>query len=403
LSSGTNFFTAVLAARLLTPDAYGSVVIALSVAYSAIGIGRALVGDALLSFSPELHGTNGGSLIRGAMSASGGLGLISGALCAVAALSLSEIRSALLVIAACIFFAMIQDASRYAFLARHRPDLALACDGVWVGAQVLGVAGLILLDDASPEGVLATWGLGAAAGATFGVVVGRFGVGSPLAWVRQSRRLTGWLLGAGVLGQLQAQATIMIVAVAAGKIQLAGFRSVQLLVLMPVAALLVAAAGLVVPRLSESALGGDRSQLRTRIASLCWRFGLLSVAASLVLLALGPSLLSGVFGGSYDQFSPVLLPFAASVVILAVTAPLSAGLRALRQGAALFIAQLAMTMGGLPLIWLGAERAGARGAAWGVTGAVLIQLTMTASLLRAASRRSLDDPAAGVVDRRTGV
>ncbi len=54
LSSGTNFLTAVLAARLLTPESYGSVVLALSVAYSAVGLGRALIGDALLSFAPEL-------------------------------------------------------------------------------------------------------------------------------------------------------------------------------------------------------------------------------------------------------------------------------------------------------------------------------------------------------------
>ncbi len=302
--------------------------------------------------------------------------------CAAVGLVLDDLRSALLVIAACVVFAVFQDACRYVFLAQHRPDLALACDAVWAGAQGLAVAGLLLRDTSSPELVLATWGFGAAVSALFGGVVARFRWVSPRVWLRLSRRLTGWLLGGGVIGQLQNQAIVMIVALAAGAVQLAGFRSAQLVTLMPVAALLVAVSSLVVPRLARSVSDGDLSGLSDRTRSLAMRFGLASVPLAIVLMVVGGPLLAALFGEGYDEFAPVIVPFAVSIVVLAVTAPLSAGLRALRDGRYLFIAQAAMTMTALPLTWLGAEAAGAHGAAWGVAGAVGVQLVMTALLLR---------------------
>ena len=386
LSSGTNFLTAVLAARLLTPESFGSVVIALSVAYSAVGLGRALIGDALLSFAPELGRAGDTSVARAALSASALLGVAVGVVCAAVGLMLGDLRSPLLVIAAFVGFAVFQDACRYVFLAQHRPDLALACDAVWAGAQALAVAGLLLRDTSSPELVLATWGVGAAASALFGGVVARFRWASPRVWLRLSRRLTGWLLGGGVIGQLQTQAIVMIVAVAAGEVQLAGFRSAQLVTLMPVAALLVAVSSLVVPRLARTVSDGDLSRLSHRTRWLAVRFGLGSVPVAILLVILGGPLLAGLFGDSYDEFAPVIAPFATSIVILAVTAPLSAGLRALRDGRSLFIAQAAMTLTGLPMTWIGAEAAGAEGAAWGVAGAVGVQLVMTAMLLRSRLR-----------------
>ncbi len=382
LSSGTNFLTAVLAARLLTPESYGSVVIALSVAYSAVGLGRALIGDALLSFAPELGRAGDTRIAHAALSASALLGVAAGVVCASVGLMLGELRSSLLVIAACVVFAVFQDGCRYVFLAQHRPDLALTCDAVWAGTQGLAVAGLLLRDTSSPELVLATWGLGAASSALFGAVVARFRWVSPRVWLRLSRRLTGWLLGGGVIGQLQNQAIVMIVALAAGEVQLAGFRSAQLVTLMPVAALLVAVSSLVVPRLARSASDGDMSGLSRRTSSLAVRFGLGSVPVAIVLMVVGGPLLAALFGERYDDFAPAIVPFAVSIVVLAATAPLSAGLRALRDGRYLFIAQAAMTMTALPLTWFGAEVAGAHGAAWGVAGAVGVQLVMTALLLR---------------------
>jgi O-antigen/teichoic acid export membrane protein len=277
---------------------------------------------------------------------------------------------------------VFQDACRYVFLAQHRPELALSCDAVWAGAQAVAVAALLVRDSSTPALVLATWGFGAAASALFGGVVAGFRWVSPRVWLRLSRRLTGWLLGGGVIGQLQNQAIVMIVAVAAGEVQLAGFRSAQLVTLMPVAALLVAVSSLVVPRLSRSASDGDLSRLSHRTRWLAVRFALGSVPVAVLLMALGSPLLAGLFGERYDDFAPVIVPFAVSIVVLAVTAPLSAGLRALRDGRSLFVAQAAMTLSCLPLTWLGAEVAGARGAAWGVAGAVGVQLVMTATLLR---------------------
>lgn len=382
LSSGTNFLTAVLAARLLTPESYGSVVIALSVAYSAVGLGRTLIGDALLSFAPELGREGDDGFARAALSASAALGVAVGVVCAAVGLLLGDLRILLLVVAACVGFAVFQDACRYVFLARHRPDLALACDAVWAGAQALAVAGLLLRDTSSPELVLATWGFGAAVSAVYGGVVAGFRWASPRVWLQLSRRLTGWLLAGGVIGQLQNQAIVFIVALAAGEVQLAGFRSAQLVTLMPVAALLVAVSSLVVPRMSRAASDGDLGRLRDVTRSLAVRFGLGSIPAAGVLLVAGGPLLAGLFGQRYDDFSPVIAPFAVSIVVLAVTAPLSAGLRAVRDGRSLFTAQAAMTLTCLPLTWFGAEVAGARGAAWGVAGAIGVQLLMTGMLLR---------------------
>jgi O-antigen/teichoic acid export membrane protein len=368
LSSGTNFITAFVAARILGPTQFGLVAIAMSAAFLSITVHRALVGEPALVYLSTLPRLTGRRAERDALAAAVGIGILAGALCMIIGATRVGLVGDLLRIGPWLPFVILQDGVRYVAFARRRPDLAVVSDGTWAISQTVTLLALIMFDLQRSAGFLiATWGLGGAIGAGVGLwllgLTPRFGRAPR--WLRTSWGLARWLLPQTALSQGIAQLSTMIIGALLGSHAVGGFRAVQTLV-MPIGAAITAAIALLVPKMTivlDSR--GPRAQYRLA-RMLAIEASILAVLPAAIMIAFSAAITRVVYGDDYVKFHSLLLPFVLSSLLQIAGVPAGAGQRSLRDGRRIFLSQVMMSGVGLPAMLLLTSTIGLPGAAWSV-------------------------------------
>jgi O-antigen/teichoic acid export membrane protein len=388
LSSGTNFATGLIAARLLGPERFGLVVVAMSAVYLSVAMQRALVGEPLLAQIPLLTPPAARSAERDALSTAAGIGILSGLAClAVARTPLSMTRD-LWLVALWVPGIILQDAVRYVSFGRRRPNLAAASDGAWTLGQ--GIVLLLLMsagEGRSAANLLAAWGFGGVIGA--GVGIWRLGIsplgGRPRQWLIRSRRLSAWLLPQTLLSQGAFQLSTMMVGLLLGSDAVAGFR-VLLTLVMPILATITVADALLVPSMAVTLQASGADAQAALVRSLALKAGLLAGAAAVMLIAYSDFSIRVLFGIDYVRFHGLVPALAIAMTLHAFGLPAGSGLRALQEGRRLFTCQLATNAIGLPATLLLSATFGLGGAVWSVTLQAAVMMVITSMLYRSAIR-----------------
>lgn len=369
LSSGTNFLTSFVAARLLTKAEFGTVVVVLGVAVVGLTLQRALVGDTLLAYASGQPADERRRMERDGLTAALGLGVVAGVVAIAAGLLPFALTDGMGWMGIWLPAVLVQDAYRYIFYCDRQPERALFADLAWLVVQVAALVAIALLGLRTIPYVLGAWGLGAAAGAVVGMLVFRAHPlgGRPLRWLAETRHLSGWFGGQTILAQAHSQVIVFFVAGVLGKAAIGGLRAIQLLLVMPVQSLLLAAQSLIVPGLARLAAAGDRARVEAQTRRLVALFAGAAFVVAALVVAFRRPFIALVFGREFLEFADLMLPVAVATVFYAARAPFTAACRALQNARGTFVIQLLYTGITVPAACLGAVRFGVLGAAWGIT------------------------------------
>jgi hypothetical protein len=193
LSSATNFGCAGLAAGLLTRADFGAYALGFGFYLVVLGFARAFTSDALVVlYSSATPATGRGAVIR-ASTVSVGTGIAAAACATVTGLVLAnETGHALVALAPCLPFLLLQDVWRYGYVMLGEPQKACLSDGCWL---VIATAGLMLLrltDTRSVPLAMLAWGCGAVPGALVGGValLRKAAASDVLHWLREAGALS---------------------------------------------------------------------------------------------------------------------------------------------------------------------------------------------------------------------
>jgi O-antigen/teichoic acid export membrane protein len=388
-----NAANTLLAVGLLESRARaGTMLLSLSLGYFVLNLNRAFVGDVLLAQVSRLEGRERDRLVRHGLAAAVAVGCL-------AALVLIGIwiwwrhpgtnidLPDLIWLAPFLPVILLHDTGRYTYLSEREPGRALVIDLIWVGAQGIMIAIMIISGHVRPGLLLASWGVGACVGA--GAFLIRSGArpwqGDPRRWLAETRQLSGWFTATNLVGQIQVQAVGFLVAGRLTTGELAVLRSGQTALLQPVQNFVTAMMGLLVPRSSRLAGTGDVPGLRRQTVRVAAAFAGLAVLMVAVVVPLASVLRPHL--GRFADMVPLALPISIQAGIYLLQIPFTAAIRGMQRARLLFAQYLIFTATSLTGLVLGAVRAHLRGATWGLTcGAAVGLVAMIALYLWAAGR-----------------
>jgi O-antigen/teichoic acid export membrane protein len=367
VSSGTNFLTSLIAARLLTLNEYGTVVPALTIGITSIVVQRALVGDTLLAHGSVQTDRERSRLEHDALSSAGALGVI----CALVAIGVGQLPFAITSnigwMGIWLPAVLVQDSYRYVFYSQRRPERALASDLAWAVVQVGALVAIGLLGLTTGPFVLGAWGGGALIGAVVGALLAhRLPIGGrPLRWARETRHLSGWFAGQVALSQGQSQVIRFFLGTFLRLSALAGFQAIQSLLIQPAQALLLAMQALLVPTLGRLVAAGKRAEVRALTRKLTGVFAAAGAVLAVTVFLLRRPLIEFVFTAKYLPYAGLLLPAAIATLFYAARTPYTAACRGLQNARGTFTIQAISTCATLPACILGSIWFGVIGATWG--------------------------------------
>jgi O-antigen/teichoic acid export membrane protein len=390
VSSGTNFATALLAARWLGAGGFGPIALALSAAYLLLMVVRAAVGEPLLTFLPLARDRDERALrISGALSCALLLGLmlatIYGTVSALGGPFVNDLRW----IALCAPIIAFQDTVRYVGLATS-PRIALVSDVVWAAVQAILFAGIYLFLQPTSVLLLGSWGAGALAGAGYGLVVlwprhfGRYA----LDWLRLSRSLSSWLVGQSLVGQIGNAVSVIVLAGVIGADDFAGYRAVEALY-RPALVLVPAWLALFVPRMALMTRSANPMTLHRSVVRYSMILLGLAGAAIVAFVILSRPIIALLLGRTYLEFRPLVAPLGAGILLQVAQVPAAAALRAMQDGRRIMAAQSWSLVIGIPAMLLTAASYGAVGAAWGYLMYCVVQIVAYSELCRRSLRANL--------------
>lgn len=193
LSSTSNFLLSAFVLAAAPARSFALFAVGLTTYLLSVQFVRNVVGIPVLVLYADAGDDQGEA---GAVAVACLAGVLSGAALVVAAAVWREAAGQFLVLAAAMPLLLAQDALRHVAIARSRPQLAAAGDGLWVACQVVGSAALWATGTAGATSLLAVWaGAGAssaaclAAWAGLGRPVRAAGLARARLWVRASAGL----------------------------------------------------------------------------------------------------------------------------------------------------------------------------------------------------------------------
>jgi O-antigen/teichoic acid export membrane protein len=382
VGSASNYLTAFVAAAVLVPEEFGAFVAAYAVVTVLCAVGRALVGEPLLSQVSD-RGLGSAALGSSALGAAVVLGLAGAALCVVGGLVWGgAVGAGLLALAGWVPGALAVDAGRYVLLARAETGRALTVDVVWALGQVAVLAGVAVAGTWSVPAVAAAWGLGALLGLAVVVAVtpeARAGVAAarPGRWFVASRDVAGWFSVTSVLGQAQVYLVLLVAGLALAPAQVGGLRAVQLLVFQPPVTLFAALLVLATPVMARHWVAGDAAGLRRarRVA-----LAATGVLAAVLLLAVPlRDVLLGLLFPRYVDAAALVLPIVLQTALSGAAVPFLAQVRGARRGKALLGLQTVTALATLAGAAIGLALGGVEGLAWGLATSALVATAVAAA------------------------
>jgi O-antigen/teichoic acid export membrane protein len=396
--ASANAAMTLLPLGLLHKDRAGTLVLSVGLGYFVLGMSREFVGNVLLAQASRLDGEERVRLVRHGLAAA----LVVGCAAAVILLAVWEFwrhpgtnidLPDLVWLAPFLPVILLHDAGRYAYLSEREPAQALVIDLVWVGTQAVVVVAMVATGHTSPGLLLASWGIGACAGATTFLV--RSGArpwrGHPRRWLAETKHLSGWFTATALIGQLHVQAIGFLVNGRLSKGDLALLRSGQTAFLQPVQNFVTAMMGLLVPRSSRLAGKADRGGLRRQTVRVAGGFAGLGVLTVAVVVPLAHLVLPHL--GPYAQITPLALPIAIQSGIYLLQIPFAAAVRGMHRARLLFLQYLIFSTASLTGLLVGASGGHLSHAVWGlVTGSAIGLIAMVT--MYAVAVRGLRPPVA---------
>ncbi|MEN3309885.1 MAG: hypothetical protein V7603_6087 [Micromonosporaceae bacterium] len=383
---------------LPNPQRAGTLVLSVGLGYFVLGLSREFVGSVLLAQASRLGGEQRARLVRHGLAAAFSVGCLA----ALVLLAVWEFwrhpgknidLPDLVWLAPFLPVILLHDAGRYAYLSEREPAKALVIDLVWVGTQALVIVAMVATGHTSPGLLLASWGIGACAGATTFLL--RSGAkpwrGDPRRWLAETRHLSGWFTATALVGQIHVQAIGFLVSGRLSKPDLIYLRSGQTAFLQPVQNFVTAMMGLLVPRSSRLAGRGDRAGLHRQTARIAAGFAGLGVLMIAVVVPLAHLVLPHL--PRYARIAPLALPIALQSGIYLLQIPFSAAVRGMQRARLLLLQYLIFSSASLTGLLVGAADRHLTHAVWGlVVGSATGLAAMVAMYVVAARRLTADPP-----------
>ena len=375
LSALSNVILAVLVARTVSAAQFGDFSVAFLVFGIAVAVVRSAVGQPLqIGFSSAQPGVRDGALRR-ALGCAVLIGLLAAALAAISALLLGgALGAALIALAVVLPGLVLQDSCRMAMFAAGRPAAAALIDGTWAVVQVVLLLVCTATGRTEVVDLILAWGASAALSVVLGLALLRL-LPAPrhgLAWLRDERKLTAYLLGEYVLGLGAAQLAILLVGVLASATSVGALRAAQVL-LGPLGILGSAAFQFSVPEVARRPDLGARSRVLFG-ACISGALGLATVLYLTVLLLVPDSTGAALFGESWSGAASVLLAMGLSSVASSLANGPAGVLYGMGRAAATFRINLAKG----PLLLIAVTAATLQ---WGVVGAAWALAAVEAAVL----------------------
>ncbi|MBL7502678.1 oligosaccharide flippase family protein [Frankia sp. CNm7] len=368
VSSGTNFLTTLLLARLLVPEEFGRVVLAMTVAMLTTAATRACVGDVLLVLPPAADRREQRRDASGAVSTAALIGMAALVVCVLVGRLGPPVTAYFGVFAWWLPVLAIQDTLRYVAFRRRSPARALALDVLWAAAQ-FGAIGVVLLSGRpSATSLITCWGVGATAGAVVGLWLVGIDVRGfrPFRWLRRTRETWGWFASIAFINQMQAQILLWVATAMVGAAAIGGLRAAQTLLMAPTASLLMALQSLILPSMTRLVAEGDLETLRRFTIQLAGATGATAAVVGLGACLGRDALITTVFTAQFAPYAGLLVPVACMIVCMTVTTPYLAAIGTLRDIRGTFQIQLISAAVTMPACILGTLAFGIAGCAFGL-------------------------------------
>ena len=382
-SSATNLGLSLAAGRLLGPAGLGTVFLGFSIYLIVLNLLRTLVYQPLVAATATLDPEERARAAKRALTTCLVVGTLSSAGVVIAAETVVRgfATSSLIIIAPWLIPTLVQDYWRNVLFREKRASAAAANDGLWFGVMLLTLPAIWRWP--SDLTVMAWWGLGALAGALFGLVQTRIfpsWPGEAWHWFRKEAWPFGkWNAGASVVVSVGSQLGAFVIAGILGTSALGGLSAAEAL-FGPISLIGPAIALPGLPAMARALAKGEARRLAVDLALLAV---LASGAYFLVMVLGGWRLLPLLFGASFAQYRKLLWPVTTAQIIGAAGIGSLLLIKAQQRGGILMLVQVFTTIVGLGAVIVLSLAFGITGAAW--TGVVIASLS-TALLTVAAFR-----------------
>jgi O-antigen/teichoic acid export membrane protein len=378
LSSATNFGLTFFVAASVAVAEFGAFSLAYVVYGVALGLSSGLASAPLVVRFSAAAPAEVREAERSSVSAALVTGLLGGAACLVAGLVLDgALRSTLLALAPLLPGLLVQDAWRFAFVARGEPARAAGNDLLWLVLQVGGVVVLLALDAVSAPAMVLVWGGAATVAALVACVQARARptLAGARSWLREQRDLGARYALEHVAMRSGPWLAVGAVGVVAGLSAVAALHGMLLLVLGPLNLLFLAASFVAVPE-GVRLFRQDPERL-PRAAGLSSLVVTALAAGWCGVLVIGGDRVGGLLlGETWGLAEPLLPVFVLLALARAASLGPGQGLRAVGDARRTLWLQLATVAGSVVAAVLGAVAAGAGGAATGLMIVTVLTTTL---------------------------
>lgn len=394
LSSISNFAVGVAVARLAGPASLGAFVLAYSFWLLLAACHRALITDPLIIYADGIAGSP--DRLAMGLAAELALGAVAALVFAVAGAALlmagqHSFGVAFLLVAPWVIPLLAQDFWRWVGFMRRQPAKSLANDAVFNTVQAASFVCMLSLGHRSLAVAVSSWGIGASAGAVFGLW--QFSIRprareaiEALAFVRRCWPTSRWLLTDSSTAWGAGQAYIILTAAILGPIGLGGLRAAQSL-MAPASVLIQATGSIGLPEASRAFNERGYIALR-RTATVIGAMvaGSIAAVAAIVMVA-GEPVLRLLYGPGYAQYAASARILAFAGIVLSLIGMPDVVLKVTRRTRSLFTARVCNVTFSLFALVILAPRLGIPGAAWAcVVGSAANVFVLTYLFRRSAAR-----------------
>ena len=321
MSSASNFAVGVAIAHVAGIAGLGVYSLAYAVWLVLQAAHRSLVTDPM-AIENDVSQSDAATHVQMGLAAELALGMMAAVLFAVVGLVLRvsgqhTFGLAFIALAPCLPFLLAQDYWRWVGFMKAAPGQALANDIVYDIVQAAAFVILVVSKIHSPVVAIAAWGMGAFAGAVYGLWqhAVRPALRGGVARLRLRWGLSKWLVAASTTTWGSTQAYAVLTAAFLGPVGLGGLKAAQSLVNGPNIVLLQAGGSIGLPEASKGLASRGWLGLR-RVGRWITVAGVLSVGSiGLIVVLFGRRLLTLFYGPEFGRYANVASLLALTYVI----------------------------------------------------------------------------------------
>jgi O-antigen/teichoic acid export membrane protein len=369
VSSASNFAVAVVVARVAGVAGLGEFSLAYAAWLVLAATHRSLITDPM-AIENDVNQPDAKARIRAGLASELTLGLAAAATFAVVGtlLTLGNQRGfgvSFIALAPWLPFLLAQDYWRWVGFMKAAPGQALANDLVFDAMQAVAFVSLIAVSLHSAAVAIGAWGLGAAAGAVYGLFQHsiRPTLSGGIDRIRRRWAMSKWLVMSSTTGWGASQSYSVLTAAFLGPVGLGGLKAAQGLVSGPSLVLLQAGGSISLPEASKGLAERGWPGLR-RVARLTTAAGIASVGfIGIVVLMFGRRLMVLLYGPEFGKYSHVALLLAVAYFFTTFSLGAILSLKTTRQTRVLFRVTLITLVVSLASVAILASTFGVQGAA----------------------------------------